>query len=130
MPWTLRTRAASFRRSCEGCEYSLYNDTMTHAPNFFEGVDQFALEIHLSRKWVPDEATFMEYGRLLALLYRAKLKLVDVSIGWCSGGEIMGLLPFVRNSGYFRRNYGHCENLLFARTHHFISPVQNDARTR
>ena len=34
---------------CEGCEYSLYADTVAHNPLFFATVDQFALEVHLPR---------------------------------------------------------------------------------
>lgn len=100
---------------------------MESAPGFFEGVDQFALEAHISRKWAPDNATFLEYGRLLALLRRAGLRVYDASVGWCSGGEPMGLLPFARDSGYYRRSGRHCENLLFARKHHRIAPQPRQA---
>ena len=88
---------------------------MTHAPNFFDRVDQFVLEVHLSRKWAPDRATFLDYGRLLALLRRSGHVLRHVQFGFCSGGEVMGLDPVVNQSGYYRRAGGHCENLLFAR---------------
>ena len=107
-------------RSCEGCEFSLYRDTMKTSPRFFEGVDQFALEAHISRRWAPDRATFLEYGRLLALLRRAGLRVYDVSTGWCSNGEQMGIVPFAAESGYFRRRGGHCENILFARSAHRV----------
>mmetsp|Transcript_26907 Transcript_26907/g.80342 ORF Transcript_26907/g.80342 Transcript_26907/m.80342 type:complete len:222 (+) Transcript_26907:2-667(+) len=106
---------AVLKMDCEGCEYSLYADTVANNPLFFATVDQFALEVHLSLKWAPDNATFLGYGRLLALLRRSGHQLYDASADWCSGGEQMGLLPLVRGSGYFRRRRGHCENLLFAR---------------
>ena len=37
---------------CEGCEYSLYADTVAHNPLFFATVDQFALEVHLPRSGI------------------------------------------------------------------------------
>lgn len=99
----------------QGCEYALYRDTIAAAPRFFEGVDQIVLEVHLSRKWAADDATFLEYGRLLGLLLRSGHVLRHAQSGFCSGGEVMGLAPLVGSSGYFRRAGGHCENLLFAR---------------
>ena len=71
-------------------------------------------------RWAPDTATFLEYGRLLALLRRAGLRVYDVSTGWCSNGEQMGIVPFAAESGYFRRRGGHCENILFARSAHRV----------
>mmetsp|Transcript_47475 Transcript_47475/g.148487 ORF Transcript_47475/g.148487 Transcript_47475/m.148487 type:complete len:305 (+) Transcript_47475:51-965(+) len=65
---------AVLKMDCEGCEYSLYADTVGQNPLFFSTVDQFALEVHLSLKWVPDNATFLGYGRLLALLRRSGRK--------------------------------------------------------
>ena len=99
----------------QGCEYALYRDTMEANPRFFEGVDQLLLEVHLSRKWAADDATFLEYGRLLGLLLRSGHTLRHAQSGFCSGGEVMGLAPLVRSSGYIRRAGGHCENLVFAR---------------
>ena len=100
---------------CQGCEYRLYKDTMAQAPSFFERVDQIVLEVHLSRRWAADDATVIEYGRLLALLARSGHVLRHAQSGFCSGGEVMGVTPLVRSSGYLRRPGGHCENLVFAR---------------
>ena len=98
---------------------------MAHSPRFFDQVDQFLLEVHLSRNWVADNGTFLQYGRLLALLARSGHVLRHAQTGFCSGGEIMGLIPLVVSSGYFRRTSGHCENLLFARDN---NPRQKNAR--
>ena len=85
-------------------------------PRFFERVEQIAMEVHLSRLWAPNDATFLEYGRYLGLLRRAGFQLYDVSLGFCSGGEPMGLTDLVQRSGYRTARQGgqHCENLLFA----------------
>ena len=84
-------------------------------PRFFDYVDQFLLETHLSRKWAPDPATFLEYARLLGLLLRSGFVLRDAELAYCSGGEAMGVVELALSSGYFRRNSLHCENLLFVR---------------
>lgn len=111
-----RGRLAVLKMDCEGCEFSLYNATRAQDPAFWQrSVDQFAVETHLSRRWAPTDAAFLEYGRLLALLRRAKHSLVHANAGHCSGGEPTGLAELVLASGYFRRQSGHCENLLFVR---------------
>ena len=82
----------------QGCEYQLYRDTFAVEPRFFERVEQIAMEVHLSRLWAPNDATFLEYGRYLGLLRRAGFELYDVSLGFCSGGEPMGLATFLEVS--------------------------------
>jgi hypothetical protein len=47
-----RERILVLKMDCEGCEYSIYTSVMEHDPNFFQRVDQFALEVHLSRVWI------------------------------------------------------------------------------
>ncbi|KAL1503540.1 hypothetical protein AB1Y20_012019 [Prymnesium parvum] len=103
------------KMDCEGCEYSVYRETMMLNPSFFASVDQVLIETHISRLWAPDDATFLEYGRFLALLLRENFTLFDVDLGYCSGGEPMGVTALARSSGYFQRRGLHCENLLFAR---------------
>ena len=110
-------KVSVLKMDCEGCEYALYDHAMEHDSLFFERVDQFVIEAHLSRKWAADWKSVLNYGRLLALLQRAGFHLYDARIGWCSGGEPMGLDDLFVSSGYYRRSGGHCENLLFARAH-------------
>ena len=62
---------AILKMDCEGCEMLLYNRTMAADPTFFDRVDQFAIETHISRRWIPDRDVMLEYGRLLALLLRS-----------------------------------------------------------
>ena len=93
---------------------------MAHDPLFFDRVDQFALEVHLSEMWALNNAHFLNYGRLLALLIRSGFLLQHVYLDFCSGGEEDGsMVPLARSSGYVRRTHRptfHCENLLFARS--------------
>ena len=114
--YSMENSIAILKMDCEGCEYSLYNSSMADDPDFFSRVDQLILEVHLSQLWAPSNTTFLEYGRLLALLRRAGHALYDAQLGYCSGGEPMGVLPLVRSSGYMQRSGQHCENLLFSRT--------------
>ena len=37
------------KMDCEGCEYALYDSVMHHNPGFFMRVDQFVIEVHLSK---------------------------------------------------------------------------------
>ena len=37
------------KMDCEGCEYALYDDVIQHDPSFFMRVDQFVIEVHLSK---------------------------------------------------------------------------------
>ena len=55
-------------------------------PLFFDRVDQFALEVHLSEMWALNNAHFLNYGRLLALLIRSGFLLQHVYLDFCSGG--------------------------------------------
>eukprot|EP00965_Chrysotila_dentata_P257990 6213061-Pleurochrysis_carterae.AAC.8 len=89
---------------------------MNSQPRFWERVEQIAIEVHLSRLWAADDATFLEYGRFLALLLRAGHRLRDAKFAFCSGGEPMGLTPLVASSGYMQSPRPHCENLLFAQS--------------
>lgn len=88
---------------------------MAYAPQFFSQIDQFIVEVHISRLWVPNNATFLEYGRLLGLMHRSGLTLRDARFEYCNTGEYTGVIPLLYTSGYLRRRLHHCENLLFAR---------------
>ena len=57
---------------CEGCEYKLFEDVMAHDPLFFTRVDQFAIEVHLSKTiGASSDENVIMYGKLLALLHRS-----------------------------------------------------------
>eukprot|EP00930_Biecheleria_cincta_P099131 TRINITY_DN90778_c0_g1_i1.p1 TRINITY_DN90778_c0_g1~~TRINITY_DN90778_c0_g1_i1.p1 ORF type:complete len:351 (+),score=62.99 TRINITY_DN90778_c0_g1_i1:67-1053(+) len=115
------------KMDCEGCEYALYQGVMASDPDFFKRVDQFAVEVHLSKFFMKGRREMIEYGRLLSLLFATGFELQDQSLMHCAEEkEATGLLPEFHESGYFdtindvvrlltlRR--GHCENFLFAKT--------------
>jgi len=77
-------RVHVLKMDCEGCEYALYRDAMRHDAEFFTKVDQFALEIHLSRFWIASDETALQLGKLLVLLKRAGLELVHYVLWRCN----------------------------------------------
>jgi hypothetical protein len=50
----------------EGCEYALAQDILLEDPDFLRTVDQLAIEIHVSRKWLKTEAHAHHLGILHA----------------------------------------------------------------
>lgn len=121
-------RIALLKMDCEGCEYSVYEDVIKYEPRFFERVEQVVLEVHLPRQYAPTDDDFLQYGKLLALMLRAGIRLQHREPAFCSGdpGQWSGITPLVSKSGYYRRYTGlqdnakpriqkQCENLLFAR---------------
>lgn len=74
---------AVLKMDCEGCEYALYDDIMSHNPAFFRKVDQFAVEFHLSRKWLKGRKEAVELGRLLVLLSKEGFVLKHIELGSC-----------------------------------------------
>ena len=55
------------KMDCEGCEYALAQDILLEDPDFLRTVDQLAIEIHVSRKWLKTEAHAHHLGMLYAL---------------------------------------------------------------
>ena len=76
-------RIAVLKMDCEGCEYALYKDVMAHNPTFFQKIDQFAVEFHLSRKWLKGRMEAVELGRLLVLLSIEGFVLKHIELGSC-----------------------------------------------
>jgi hypothetical protein len=111
------------KMDCEGCEYKLYEHIVQLEPNFFQRVDQLAIEIHLSKNlgMATDHDALM-WGKTLVLLERAGHKLQDVSIGSCAAvDEATGTAQLMAETGYANKedqkpgDRGHCHNYLFAR---------------
>ena len=109
---------AILKMDCEGCEVLLFNHTMQADPGFFDRVDQFAIEVHISQRWMPNERAVLAYGRLLALLLRSDFLLFHATTSWCTYGEERGLVSQLVSWGYFQRESDHCEVLLFAKARH------------
>ncbi|DBB13150.1 TPA: hypothetical protein ACH3X3_004900 [Trebouxia sp. C0006] len=62
---------------CEGCEYALARDILRSHRQFFEHIDQLAVELHLSDKFLRSEQHVLSLGTLFYLLQQADLKLAD-----------------------------------------------------
>ena len=100
----------------EGCEYSLAKDVVLEDPNFFHNVDQFAVEMHVSKAWLNDDETLYSFGKLLKILDEAGLKLQDAKIGGCSKvDEAAGCMDLLKEIGLPCGKANSCHNFLFAR---------------
>ena len=71
------------KMDCEGCEYSLARDILEEEPDFFDHVDQFSFEAHLTKMWIADHETLYYFGLLLKLLDDAGLVLQNFHHGGC-----------------------------------------------
>mmetsp|Transcript_7637 Transcript_7637/g.34636 ORF Transcript_7637/g.34636 Transcript_7637/m.34636 type:complete len:297 (-) Transcript_7637:180-1070(-) len=104
------------KMDCEGCEYKLYEYVARHDPWFFHRVDQFAVEVHLSRTLgMASDDDALAWGKLLVLLERAGHRLQNSVIDHCSpADEASGTLQIVRDIGY-STGFDLCHNYLFAK---------------
>jgi len=105
------------KMDCEGCEYSLARDIIEEEPDFFDYVDQFSFEAHLTKVWMADPETLYYFGLLLKLLDDAGFKLQNFSHGGCSArAEEAGCMDELKAI-----NYPCCPNschaYLFAKAH-------------
>jgi hypothetical protein len=112
---------AVLKMDCEGCEYSLARDILSIDPTFLHNVDQFAVEIHYSKKWLKSLVHLHALAALVELLEDAGMDLVHFGIGGCAPSdqatglvhelERVKLIDIIRQNG---REY-HCHNYLFAK---------------
>ena len=100
----------------EGCEYAIYPTVFAADPHFFESVDQFSVEAHITNNFMRTHEDFLNYGKLLALLRRAKLELVSASLNWCGPRyEATGCPSWLSEYDYPCSKSHQCHNFLFAR---------------
>lgn len=106
------------KMDCEGCEYALARDVVLEegiTSDFFHRVDQFSLEVHMSKVWVGDKETIYYLGLLYKLLDEAGLKLHHFFIDHCSPtDESVGCMPEFMTVGY-PACPAVCHNYLFAK---------------
>ena len=57
---------------------------MKHDPFFFTRVEQFAVEVHLSRLWMHGTKEVLQYGKLIGHLFKLGFKLQDIRIDHCN----------------------------------------------
>jgi hypothetical protein len=68
---------------CEGCEYKLADI----AADFWFGVEQLAIEIHVGRMWMKDVYHLHQLEKLMRNMRRAGLELMDASIDGCAQAD-------------------------------------------
>jgi len=117
--WLGDDRLAVLKMDCEGCEYALAEDILQEDPTFFDHVEQFAVEIHVSRVFMTSPQHGLNLGRLFLLLERSGLQLIEALLGPCGPPhETSGCTAELVESGYPCGPNLMCQNLLFARAQH------------
>jgi hypothetical protein len=110
LDWSNSSRFV-LKMDCEGCEYKLADV----AADFWFGVEQLAIEIHVGRLWMKDVNHLHQLEKLLRNMRRAGLELMDASIGGCApADEGHGCLHQFSSSAICAPGKM-CQNLLFAR---------------
>lgn len=114
--WLKHENVAVLKMDCEGCEYSLGEDIMTEDPDFFSHVDQFAVEVHVSRRWLNSVDTLWSLGTLFQVLETAGHELQQATITSCNPtDEELGCLSQLKEMGYPCGGNRSCHNYLFAK---------------
>ena len=107
-------RVHVLKMDCEGCEYALIKDMAQEDPNFFDRIEQFSVEIHLSRKWIRSNEHMNNLGLLYHVLFSAGFELIHKDITHCAPkDEATGCPDVLKSMGY--PCHAHCHNYLFAR---------------
>jgi hypothetical protein len=114
--WLGHPRVAALKMDCEGCEYALPRDVALEDPGFFDRVDQFAVEFHVSRRWVDSEEAVYALARLHQQLRTAGLVLQSALVGGCAAeNEAAGCHELLVEAGIPCGPGKCCHNCLFAR---------------
>ncbi|KAG2483029.1 hypothetical protein HYH03_018059 [Edaphochlamys debaryana] len=114
--WQGHARISVLKMDCEGCEFAIARDVEREEPDFWQKVDQFAVEIHVPKKFMPTDEHVIELGRLFSQLELAGLHLRDAMMTSCSQeDESTGCHPMLQKVGYPCEKEQMCQNLLFAR---------------
>jgi hypothetical protein len=107
-------RVHVLKMDCEGCEYALIKDVAQEDLNFFDRIDQFSVEIHLSTKWIRSNEHINNLGLLYHVLFSAGFELIHKDITHCAPeDEATGCPDVLKSMGY--PCHAHCHNYLFAR---------------
>lgn len=114
--WLGHNRIAILKMDCEGCEYSLAEDVAVEDPHFFDHVDQFAIEVHVSKNWLHSEDALRSLGMLYRYLEDAGLELQHAEVLGCDPKhEQMGCMAELEEMGYPCGLGKSCHNYLFAK---------------
>ena len=109
-------RLQVLKMDCEGCEFALASGVMQHDPCFFHRVDQFAVEIHISKVIAKTIEHAIALGHLFYLLDAAGHQMVHAQLTACNQEHSdAGTLPVFDEFDYPSQSGQYCQNLLFAR---------------
>ena len=115
--WLRHDHIAVLKMDCEGCEYALGEDIAIEDPDFFAHVDQFAVEVHVSKHWLDSVDALHALGMLYLFLEAAGLELQHAQVAGCSPHhEKKGCLDELQEMKYPCGNGKSCHNYLFAKT--------------
>ena len=104
------------KMDCEGCEYALARDVANIDPEFFAKVDQFAVEIHVSKFWIKGDLHLHYLGLLYHMLFTSGFVLVYDRIEGCAlKHEKFGCPAELEAIGYPCGIGKSCHNYLFAK---------------
>jgi len=116
MKWAKWDYIDVLKMDCEGCEYALARDILEEDPKFFDRIGQFAVELHVSRRWVNSLDRIINLGKLFLLMEEAGIEVISARIGGCHpDDEAPGCHPKLVELGYPCGTNQMCQNLLFAR---------------
>jgi hypothetical protein len=114
--WLGHSHVTVLKMDCEGYEYSLGEDIALEDPSFFTHVDQFAVEIHVSKNWLETQDALYSLGLLYYFLEEAGLKLQHAEILGCDPlKESIGCMDELTEMGDPCGLGKSCHNYLFAR---------------
>jgi hypothetical protein len=108
------------KMDCEGCEYYLYESTLQYKPDFWAHVEQFAVEIHVTKKFMPvgidGEGDGLGLAYLFALLRREHFRIQDVKLTSCApDDEALGCSQTLVAHGWPCAQGQMCQNILFSK---------------
>jgi len=112
--WLQHKKISMLKMDCEGCEYKLAEDILDHDPTFFQYVDQFSVEFHISKFWIKSDREMHNLTLLLKILKDAGLSLILAEKGPCDAShQIYGCPQALLDVQFDCRLM--CSNFFFAR---------------
>ncbi len=110
------------KMDCEGCQFALARDVAVLDPFFFNRVDHFLVEVHISKTWIKDEIHVHYLGLLyhMHMLFNSGFQLSDATIlltGCAPADEAPGCPPGLRNVDYPCEMGKMCHNYICFRNH-------------
>jgi len=107
---------AVLKMDCEGCEYSLARDVVEDDPDFWNHVQQFAVELHVSKFWIKNDDYVHNLALLFLQLEKAGLIISHFQQTGCSPKhEEYGCADQLIQSNFPCQKKGMCLNILFAK---------------